>query len=287
MTEEPMVEATRINPGEKWKEGGTYDLTLKLAWAVIKLGDEDTRKVSRGLGWNPPGATTSEFLNRDALQQKMPDNNIYLAQWDAEGQSGSGYLNYEGFYRHRPVNQIPFLREWQPFVARSAHEFDWTISAHSLEGLSENELWTVQRQMYGLIAAPWFLMDLLAITDPTAMLGAEFEWKVYQADVENALVGLCYECDGVATFARLFAHEANLELNRGALISGKVHQSNRDVSPWGLSDNIVTQVAVQLGTTPTAKEITGFHDGNYAEFLNALEFYAKNVGASERPHSHE
>ena len=283
------TENTLINPGEKYRPDGTFNKDRPLGWC--KLRDEETRRVETTYAFYDarvhPSVTDEIMLSHAAYPASKGDPMYLVDGSNYIPNTPQNYLDYNGEYQFGPVNQVPFLREWKPFVARSAHEFDWTMSAHSMEDLSENELWTVQRQMYGIIAAPWFLMDLLEATDPTVMLGAELAWKVYQAEVEAALVGLCYECEGVATFARLFAHEANLELNRGALISGKVHQSNRSVSPWGLGDNIVTQVAVRLGTTPTAKEITGFHDGNYAEFLNALDFYAKNVGAAERPHSHD
>ena len=42
-TEESVIEETRINPGEEWKEGGTYDLSIILGWARLK--DEETRRV--------------------------------------------------------------------------------------------------------------------------------------------------------------------------------------------------------------------------------------------------
>ena len=172
-------------------------------------------------------------------------------------------------------------------MARSAHEFDWTMSAHSMEDLTENEKWTVQHQMYGLISAPWILMLLLESTDPTEQLAGNYLWKTYQTSVEDVLAGLCHECEDIATFARRFAHKANLELFRGALVQGKVHESDRDVTPWGLAENIVTQVVVPVGQTPTAEKIAQFHRQSRAEYMNALGFYDTVVGASERPHSHE
>ena len=193
-----------------------------------------------------------------------------------------------GTYPHEPVNQVPFLNIWKPFVARSAHEFDWTMGAHSLAGLSENEQWTIQHQMYGLISAPWILMLLLESTSPTAeSVSGNLLWKTYQASVEEVLTGLCHECEDIATFARRFAHKANLELFRGALVQGKVYESDRDVTPWGLSDNIVTQAVAPAGQTPTAEKIAQFHRQSRSEFLNALAHYDTVVGASERPHSHD
>ena len=160
------------------------------------------------------------------------------------------------------------------------------MNAHSLEGLSDNERWTVHHQMYGLIAAPWILMKLLESTDPKAQLAGNYLWKSYQGSVEEVLVGLCHECDDTATFARLFAHEANLELFRGALVSGRVYETDRDLEPWGLGD-VVTEVVAPVGTTPTAEKIAQFHRQNRAEYLSALNFYATDVGLAERPHRHD
>ena len=274
------VEETRIHPGDKYRPDGTVDLTLTLGWA--RLEDEETRKVDTGWAWLSPGFGPSEAYLRDAVRFGAPEKPLYLAQWH-DGSNGSGYLDYDGYYRPGPVNAVPFLREWKAFVARSAHEFDWTMSAHSMEDLSDNEKWTVRHQMYGLISAPWILMLLLESTDPTEQLAGNYLWKTYQTSVEEVLVGLCHECEDIATFARRFAHKSNLELFRGALVQGKVHQSDRDVTPWGLADNIVTQVVAPVGQTPTAEKIAQFHRQSRAEYLNALAFYDTSVGASERP----
>ena len=279
------IEETRIHPGDKYRPDGTFDLSLKIGWAILE--DEETRKVDSGRDWWSPGGWTAERTLEFAVRWGAPEKPLYLAQYDEEGDGGSGYLNYEGYYRSSPVNAVPFLREWKAFVARAAHEFDWTMSAHSMETLSENEKWTVRHQMYGLISAPWILMYLLESTDPTEQLAGNYLWKTYQTSVEEVLTGLCHECEDIATFARRFAHQGNLELFRGALVQGKIYESDRDVAPWGLSENIVTQVVVPLGQTPTAEKIAQFHRQNRVEYLNALKFYDTDVGASERPHRHD
>ena len=277
---------TLLMPGEKYRPDATFDKTLRLAWS--KLRDEETRRVEDTYAWEEPNTIVSDASMRAVAERRgAPEEPMYLADgtnWirDVTRQS---YLDYNGEYQGHRVNQVPFLREWQPFVARSAHEFDWTMSAHSMEDLTDNEKWTVKNQMYGLISAPWILMEFLKLIDPTEILAGDFLWKTYQAEVETVLKGLCHECEDIATFARRFAHEANLELFRGALISGKIHESNRDVTPWGLGD-IVTEIVVPIGTTPTAEQITEFHDANYEQYMMALKFYDTAVGSSERPHSH-
>ena len=278
------AESTLLNPGERYRDDATFDLTKKLCWVILE--DEESRQVKTTGTWWDPGSSTSEELREIAVTYYgAPDAATYLAEY-AENEPGYRYLDYNGFYQRYPVNQIPFLREWRPFVARSAHEFDWTMSAHSLRDLSENERWTVERQMYGLIAAPWFVMKILAATSPTVMVSGNFQWKIFQGDAEAVLAGLCHECEDLATFARRFAHKANLELFRGALVSGKVHETDRDVTPWGLGE-VVTKVVVSLGNTPTAEKITAFHNRNREEYLRVLEFYDQEVGARERPHSHD
>ena len=282
-------ESTLINPGEKFRPDGTFNKDRPLAWCELR--DEETRRVKDTYAFydaREHPTITDEILLSHAERQVALGYLMYLVDGTNFGPgSSAAYLDYNGEYQGSPVNQVPFLREWKPFVARSAHEFDWTMAAHSLAGLSDNEIWTVQHQMYGLIAAPWYVMFILEATDPTTELNGNVLWKTYQADAENVLEGLCHECDNTATFARLFAHKANLELVRGALVSGKVHETDRTLTPWGLSDNIVTQVVASIGETPTAEKIAQFHRQNRMGFLNALHFYATDVGTAERPHSHD
>ena len=48
-TDEPVIEETRIHPGDKYRPDGTFDLTLKIGWA--ELEDEETRRVDTPHGW--------------------------------------------------------------------------------------------------------------------------------------------------------------------------------------------------------------------------------------------
>ena len=277
----------RINPGDKYRPDGDFDLTKTLMWVELEPDEEDIRKIKRTRLWNLPGNETRETLLALAVRYGAPGKHMYLAERHPTEDIASKYLSYSGFFSAVPVNQIPFLREWKYYTARVAHEFDWTLSAHSMEDLSENERWAVQHQMYGLIAAPWIGMHLLEVTDPRELLNGNLLWKIYQGEVETLLKGLCHECEDTAIFARLFAHKANLELFRGALVSGKVHETDRELSPWGLADNIVTQAVAPVGQTPTAEKISQFHRGNRAQFLSALGFYSTDVGSAEQPHSHD
>ena len=230
---------------------------------------------------------SNAHLNAQDLLDDNPGSDVhYIRHPSTHFRWPTTWMNYNWDIVTDVVNQVPFLNKWKYFVARSAHEFDWTMNAHSLEGLSENERWTVHHQMYGLIAAPWILMLLLESTDATEEIAGNLLWKTYQTSVEEVLVGLCHECEDTATFARLYAHNANLELHRGALVSGKVHETDRTVTPWGLGD-VITEVVAPLGETATAEKIAQFHRQNRAEFLRALNFYATDVGLAERPHSHE
>ena len=285
MPDDTMPEATRLSPGEKYRPDATFDLTKKIAWAVLE--DEEIRTVDRPTPWLDPGTITNELMRERAVQFEALTKPVYLAVWSDEARSRR-YLGYDGIYSGFPVNQIPFLREWKPFTARAAHEFDWTMSAHSMQDLTANQRQTVEQQMYGLISAPWQIMALLEDTDPKNIdsFASGPLWKVYQTEVEGVLAGLCHECEDLATFARRFAHQANLELFRGALVSGKVYTSNRDVTKWGLG-TVVTEAVAPSGTTPSAESITAFHADNRLEYLKAVKFYDTEVGVSERPHSHD
>ena len=289
--------------GHKFTPGETFPHIY--ANPVEGLTNSEMTRASHWVALHPDGSRKVvdyvRFLTyqdtdtqAEQLLEDNPDSDVHyirhpgniLAELYFVDPTAVAYIDYDWSIVTEPVNQIPFLLEWKTFVARSAHEFDWTMSAHSMEGLSENEAWTVRHQMYGLISAPWILMLLLESTNPLEELGGNLLWKTYQGSVEEVLAGLCHECEDISTFARRFAHQANLELFRGALVQGKVYESDRNVTPWGLSDNIVTQVVVPVGQTPTAEKIAQFHRQSRAEYLNALRFYDTVVGRLERPHSH-
>ena len=269
-------------------EGLTFD-EVGAASHWVALHPDGSRKVVEN---TPLTIYSSAHHQAQALLDDNPGSDVHYIRHPGRSSIYYGnpkptvYIDYDWSLVTEPVNQIPFLQEWKAFVARAAHEFDWTMGAHSLEDLSENEMWTVRHQMYGLITAPWIIMHLLEITDPQAELAGNLLWKSYQTSAEEVLVGLCHECEDLSTYARRFAHQANLELFRGALVQGKIFASDRDVTPWGLSDDTVTEVVVSVGQTPTAEKIAQFHRQNRAEFLNALKFYDTDVGAAERPHSH-
>ena len=253
-------------------------------WIAAALDNDGSRRV---IGTGVLSGSVASWPNSvQGTLSTYPDNPVV-----ATGPSNLSDLNPKWYLPYPaegathlstqldPVNQWVFLTEWQAFVARSAHEFDLVLPAHSLEDLTENEAWTVRHQMYGLIAAPWAVMNLLAGIDPTAETDGVPDWKTSQADVEPVLAGLCHECEDLANYARRFAHEANLELFRGALVQGKVYESDRDVTPWGLSDTVVTQVVAPIGTTPTGDKIAQFHRQNRALFLSALKFNDTRLGS--------
>ena len=283
MTEETV--STIINPGEKYRPDGTFDHTKKMGWA--RLSSEITRKVENSFPWEEPGTITDEAMLVEARRFKAPDKPLYLAVYD-ENETGYRYLGYDGIYSQTPVNQVPYLRKWKPYVARAEHDFDLTMNSHSMTELNENERWTVENQMHGLIGASWFILHILEGIDPTAVdsRGAK-DWETYQADADTILAGLCHECDHGVNYSRYFAHKANLELFRGALISGKVHQSDQDVEPWGLATNVVTQVSPPSGTTASEESIANFHKANKVEARKAMLFFHTEVAHAVIPHEHE
>ena len=217
-----------------------------------------------------------------------PDKPIYLA---IDGGPGSAAMVIWGmmvFFTTVAVNQIPYLREWKPYVARAEHDFDLTMNSHSMTELNANERWTVENQMHGLIGASWFILHILEGIDPTAVDSrGNKDWETYQADADTILAGLCHECDHGVNYSRYFAHKANLELFRGALISGKVHQSDQDVEPWGLAANVVTQVSPPSGTTASEESIAAFHRANKVEARKAMLFFHTEVAHAVIPHEHE
>ena len=265
----------RYEPGQRFhdyssREGiTTADSVHSSYWVALK--PDKTRGVlerSRGMG------TQNHHTRADQLLAKYPDAHVHYIRHPYRDHSDSvpTWIDYAWNVSLAVVNQFPYVYKWRTFVARSAHEFDWTMSAHSMRNLSENERWAVQHQMYGLIASPSFLLTLLESTDPQELLNGKLLWKIYEGEVNNVLEGLCHECEDIATFARRFAHKANLTLFRGALISGKIHKSDRNFTPWGLGE-VVSKVVVPSGQTPTEEKINAFHTSNLTETVRALDYY--------------
>ena len=89
------AESTLLNPGEKYRPDATFDLTKKLAWALLE--DEVSRRVKTSHGWKEPGSTTNELMLARAVFYGAPERPYYLAEYDAE-KTGRSYLDYDGFY---------------------------------------------------------------------------------------------------------------------------------------------------------------------------------------------
>ena len=123
MPDEPTAPgATRLNPGEKYRADATFDLTKKLSWVWIK--DEETRRVQTTGSWAEPGTITNEQMLAAAVRFGAPDRRpIYLAEYQ-ENEPGYRYLDYAGFYSFDPVNQVYYVREWEPHLCTMAHDVD-------------------------------------------------------------------------------------------------------------------------------------------------------------------
>ena len=272
-----------MKPGDKYHPDGTYPKTNRLGWA--RLADEVTREVENSFPWTV-GPFEDHHMKDRAIQFGAPDKPLYLAEYAPS--TSNKYLDYEGHYGGIPVNQVPYLRKWKPYVARAEHDFDLTMNSHAMSELNENERWTVENQMHGLIGASWFILDVLEGVDPSTVDSrGNRDWETYRDDADAILAGLCHECDHGVNYARYFAFKANLELFRGALISGKVHESDQDVEPWGLDTNIVTQVLPASGTTASEESITNFHKANKVEARKAMLFFHTDVAHAVIPHEHE
>ena len=168
------------------------------------------------------------------------------------------------------------------------HEFDITMNSHSMDDLTDNERWTVEKQMKGLVSIAWQVLYVLEITDPkTTDRFGNYDWfSIQETDAKPVMEALCAECD-ISTFARHFAHKANLSYFRGALISGKVHRTDRTLTRWGLGTVVGEAIGSSSQETPSEADIASFHRTNAEEAMKALHFYDEVTGAGERPHGHD
>ena len=236
MPDDQTPEATRLNPGEKWRPDATFDLTLKLAWA--RLENEETRRVAAAKGWKDPGTFTNETMRAGGARAGAPEEPVYLAVWH-EGTPAAGYLRYDGEYSRSPVNQASYLPEWRADVARFCHSFDALPGFESFRQLTAAQKTTAFRVGQTIGGHAWERMGFWTSYD--AALSDDWKLPIVFDPVEKARNAVCVECQSVVAALDL-ALSINATDFAAKLASGRIHGTDRTVNPWVPGDLLTVVV---------------------------------------------
>ena len=270
-------EATRLNPGEKWRPDATFDLTLKLGWARLK--DEDTRVVQAAKSWREPGTFNNENMRAGGAQAGGAERLVYLAVWH-EGTPAAGYLRYDGKYDRKPVNQAYYLPEWRANVARFAHGFDILPGFESFRQLSASQKVTAYRVGQTLAGAAWARLGLWTTYDPR--LSDDWKSPAVFDFVEKAVTAVCDERCASESGARRLALSIAYSEFAAKLEAGHIHGTNREVNPW--------TPGTLLTIVPTPDEETTIETaifGLVASFNGARDYYDAHVAHQVVEHDHD
>ena len=290
-----MTGSTIVNPGEKWRADATFDLTKKICW--VQLDDKETRRIRTAGDWHAPGNITQEGMHREAAREGAPDDPPYLGEW-RDNLPSARYLGYDGFYSGSPVNQVYYVREWEPHLCLMAHDVDQlnidtlelrrpesfaTVpsGAHSAETLIRNQN-TMQVFRAG-IGDALRRLDRWAKLAPEGTDSFTTDWQQQREGIRVIIEDkVCQACEhkySAREFARLhdysawrtiLDHRRVLDEVTGSVIM-RVPTIVRDAVPW----------------TPHATENLAFFGGTDVEqgWRTAIEWYDEAVHRYDRKYA--
>ena len=185
-----------------------------------------------------------------------------------------GFLAYDGSLSFDPVNQWFELNPFREHAARFAHQLDSAMGHHTLASADERDRLATYNTLADLIGNAWRRFQELVDIDPEELIvGGNFDgtllWKRDLDEYRSVHDYLCGECD-IATFARRFILNANLDLFRRIYRQGLVYATNRDVSPW-------EPRFIDVATSPQSS----FYEQLRVDYHLALTHYDHVIGPAE------
>ena len=209
----------------------------------------------QGLGWDPIGVT---YAN--------PDH-------PTDYRNG-GFLQYDGSLSFDPPNQYFELNAFRAHAARFAHQLDAAMGHHTLAAAEERDRLATYNTLADLIGNAWRRFQEWYDIDPQEIIsGGNFDgtllWKRDIDEYRSVHDYLCGECD-IATFARRFILNANLDLFRRIYRQGLVYATNRDVTPW-------EPRFIDVATSPQSS----FYEQLRVDYHLALTHYDHVIGVQD------
>ena len=199
---------------------------------LLRMYGDGTRRFSEHRGVAEPD-------RRLRLQAAAGWDQIGITFQEPGGFFDVGFLAYDGSLTHDPVNQYFELNAFRAHAARFAHQLDASMGHHTLASADERDRLATYNTLADLIGNAWRKFQEWYDIDPQELItGGNFDgtllWKRDIDEYRSVHDYLCGECD-IATFARRFILNANLDLFRRIYRQGLVYATNRDVTPVGAS----------------------------------------------------
>ena len=256
---------------------------------IVRLDDAGLRRVIDH-GAIRADQVWNEIVAR--LQEDWGDSPAEVWGPSSEGPSGLGtalsraktngwYLPYAPapdavapFPTEEPVNQYPAILQYREHAARFAHQLDASMGHHTLASADERDRLTTYNALADLIGNAWRKFQEWDDIDPQELIaGGQHDgtllWKRDEAEYDSVHDYLCGECD-IATFARRFILNANLDLFRRIYRQGLVYATNRTPARW-------EPRFVDVATTPQSS----FYEQLRVDYHLALTHYDHVIGPAE------
>ena len=185
-----------------------------------------------------------------------------------------GFLGYDGVLSFDPVTQYFELNAFREHAARFAHQLDASMGHHTLASADERDRLATYNTLADLIGNAWRKFQEWDDLDPQEIIsGGNFDgtllWKRDRDEYRSVHDYLCGECD-IATFARRFILNANLDLFRRIYRQGLVYATNRDTTPW-------EPRFIDVATSPQSS----FYEQLRVDYHLALTHYDHVIGVQD------
>ena len=268
----------------------TDDVTvIDRNYFVVRLDDGGLRRVI-DRGSVRPTHIWNDIVTR--LREDWGDSPVVVWGPSSEGPADLGtaldqarrngwYLPYAPapdavapFPVEEPVNQYVKILLYREHAARFAHQLDASMGHHTLASADERDRLTTYNALADLIGNAWRKFQEWDEVDPQEIIsGGNFDgtllWKRDEDEYDSVHDYLCGECD-IATFARRFILNANLDLFRRIYRQGLVYATNRDVTPW-------EPRFIDAATNPQSS----FYEQLRIDYHRALTHYDHVIGPAE------
>ena len=234
---------------------------------LVRMYGDGSRRFSERFGVAEPDRWLREQTAKGWEQ-------IGVTFEDAGFHLNTGFLAYDGTISLEPVNQYFELNPFRAHAARFAHQLDASMGHHTLASADERDRLATYNTLADLIGNAWRKFQEWDDIDPLEIIsGGNFDgtllWKRDIDEYRSVHDYLCGECD-IATFARRFILNANLDLFRRIYRQGLVYATNRDVTPW-------EPRFIDVATSPQSS----FYEQLRVDYHLALTHYDHVIGVQD------
>ena len=239
---------------------------------LLRMYGDGTRRFSESYGATQP---MRDFLRQQGLGWEIIGVTFTRPDYPTEYRGTNGFLHYDGSLSFDPANQYFDVKNFREHAARFAHQLDASMGHHTLASADERDRLTTYNALADLIGNAWRRFQEWDDIDPEELIGGSGQyggtllWKRDIAEYRSVHDYLCGECD-IATFARRFILNANLDLFRRVYRQGLVYATNRTPTRW-------EPRFVEVATDPQSS----FYEQLRIDYHLALTHYDHVIGPAE------